>query len=357
MSSPWEQPQAAPPLEEDPSEKSGWGMYATQFFVVPLALVALCVGLFFFLRWLTYEPRTMNAYLETLQQTTGERQAQTAQFLFDYIQRSKHWQGLYDLSTRVGAHIIAGAAAGVEARGEKIRENQLAFRQQYPTFTPTILTAFENIRNRPQRTEEDARTLRYLAQMLGLVGDPEATPMLIAALGDADSALVTHAALALAAIGEESAFEPLRCLLAEHPDRVNRRVAALAMGFFPRPDATRALQSALADGDEMVQVQAALALAQRGLADGREPLTRVLPRSYLSGWTDAADAGGKKLGLTAEQQAATRAAAIEALARLGLTKEPAIARTLDAIVADGAEPPRVRDAAIKARTAKERGKF
>ncbi len=340
---PWQPPPVAPAPDEE--ENQSWAVTLTQFVFIPLGIVALCVGLFYGLRWLTYEPRSVKTYLDSLRQSTGAKQAQTAQHLFDYIQQSKRWQGFYDLTTTVSGK-ISSSATDETVRQSEIRENQKAFRTQYPNFTPTILAAFENLRAQSPRSEDDKLTLRYLAQLMGLVGDTAATSALVAALKDEDNAVVTHATLALALIGDEAALPSLTLLVREHNDPVARRTGALALALLGKPDAITALKRALEDGDEMVRMQAAIGLARCGSVDGRAQLERMLDRKWISALGDTSS--GEKLALTPEQQTQIRVVAIQAVATLGLHKEQEIAKRLTVISTDGSEPTRVRDAAIKA---------
>ena len=76
---------------------------AVQFFVIPMAIVVLCVGLVFIFRWLTWEKRDISAYLSALSSGTrsSSQKEQDALKLLNYIQDAKRWQGIYDVTEQL----------------------------------------------------------------------------------------------------------------------------------------------------------------------------------------------------------------------------------------------------------------
>jgi HEAT repeat protein len=150
---------------------------------------------------------------------------------------------------------------------------------------------------------------------------------LIAALEDEDAVVRANAAASLGWIGEPGAAKPLlRCLQDE--DERCRSAAALALGMLHTAVALRPLASALGDPSPMVRQQAAEALGELA-----EPVTTELLLDVLSDEEETLEvraAAARALGnlrvpqaipalreLLAAPEPALRAAAIEALARLG----------------------------------------
>ncbi len=117
--------------------------------------------------------------------------------------------------------------------------------------------------------------------------DPRALPCLLALLDNTDDAVVANAALALAAIGDDRAVEPLAALLATRGPYVRRRVV-WALGFLHRKRVVPWLVAALDDAAEGVSRAAADvlvsictrreldALAHRLTDDGIELLCEAL---------------------------------------------------------------------------------
>ena len=84
------------------------------------------------------------------------------------------------------------------------------------------------------------------AEALGAIGDPQAVPALIQALGDSDSAVRRAAAEALGKLGDPQAIPALIQALGDS-DRDVRRAAAEALGAIGDPQAVPALIQALGD--------------------------------------------------------------------------------------------------------------
>src|SRR5262245_55713630 len=76
---------------------------ATQFFIIPLAIVIFCVFRVFVCRRLTWEKRDLSAYLTALSSTTrsSTQKEQDALKMLNYIQESKRWQSIYDVTEQL----------------------------------------------------------------------------------------------------------------------------------------------------------------------------------------------------------------------------------------------------------------
>jgi HEAT repeat protein len=262
-----------------------------QFFIVPLALVAVLVSVFFglqFLRGRTPDPRTTLGRLERYEG-----------FLAAWIGDLKRWQHGYDLSVL----LRDPAAAAV---------------------VPELARAFREAGERG-----DVPLRRYLALALGRSADPGAAAPLRAGLADADPQIRLFCVWGLMTLGERAAVPDLRAAVAD-PDPGVRKAAIFALGEFADAESAPALIGALADVEPDVGWNAALALARLGRTEAAPVLVRLLEASAF-----AAAAG-------AEPAARERALnAIRGLALLG----PGASRPLLQRVAAGAADQEVRRAA------------
>src|SRR6266487_3438670 len=89
--------------EELPEEKSRPVTLLVQLVLIPLAVVAFCVALGGLFMWLTAERKDMSDYVAALRGSSGTRRTQQAQFLLNYIQESKRWQGIFDMTAQMSA--------------------------------------------------------------------------------------------------------------------------------------------------------------------------------------------------------------------------------------------------------------
>src|SRR5664280_762777 len=158
---------SSPNLAELPEEKSKLTTLAVQLFVIPLAVVLFCAALAGLFVWLTSERKGLDDYLNALRASSGERRSQQAQYLLNYIQDAKRWQGIFDVTAQISAD----------------REKFLA---RNPHAVTEIVQVFEESKG------QDAKTRRYLALVLGLLGSQEAVPALRAGLADDDAETVKN---------------------------------------------------------------------------------------------------------------------------------------------------------------------
>src|SRR6266446_4399460 len=161
-----------------PEEKSKWATLAVQLFVIPLAVVLFCVALAGLFIWLTAERKGLDDYLNALRASSGEQRTQQAQYLLHYIQDSKRWQGIFDVTARISAD-----------RDQFLAKN--------PRAVTDILQVFEESKG------QNPRTRRYLALVLGLLGDREAVTALRSGLSDGDTETVKNCVWALGRIGDD----------------------------------------------------------------------------------------------------------------------------------------------------------
>src|SRR5881409_3797204 len=84
-----------------PEEKSRPLTLLVQLVVIPLAVVAFCVTLGGLFMWLTSERKDFDDYVRALQASSGTKRGQQAQYLLNYIQESKRWQGIFDVTAQM----------------------------------------------------------------------------------------------------------------------------------------------------------------------------------------------------------------------------------------------------------------
>ncbi|HXH07012.1 MAG TPA: HEAT repeat domain-containing protein [Vicinamibacterales bacterium] len=210
---------------------------AVQFFLVPLAVVAVVVAIYAGFRVLLSEERTPGDYLEELMTGRG----------------SARWVAAYQLSRAMGDPAVQRDAA--LGRG--------------------LVAAF---RERP----EDPRVRKYVALALGRLDPPPpgAVDALVEGLQDADSDVRIAVIWALAAIGDPAAVAPLQRMYATD-DAGIRKMVVYALGRLPGDVQRGTLETALADSAPDVQWNAAVALAERGDPAGIPVIRRMLDRAYL----------------------------------------------------------------------------
>src|SRR5438552_2373600 len=195
--------------EELPEEKSRPVTLLVQLVVIPLAVVLFCVALGGLFMWLTSERKDVDDYLRALRSSTGTRRSQQAQYLLNYIQESKRWQGIFDVSAQISAD----------------REQFLA---RNPRAVPELVQIFS------ESAGQEPKTRRYLAVVLGLLGDKQALPALRSGLMDSDADTVKNCVWALARLQDADSATAI-IELTRHEDSSVRLMAVYALGFLPNP--------------------------------------------------------------------------------------------------------------------------
>jgi HEAT repeat protein len=265
-------------------------------FVVPLLVVALCVGVFVGFGWIAYDRHTTRDYVNDLQAWWKPRRVQAA----------------YELSKI----LVADPQALDKEPGAKAEIRRL----------------FQEV--------DDPQLRQYLALVLGRTRDPQAIPLLTAALADPDDTTRIYALWALGTLGDRSARGAVEAALAD-PDPGLRKTAAFALGEIGDPAAVGPLVQALDDAMADVRFNAALSLARLGSDAGVPVLEAMVDRRLLSKVPD----------ITREQQEQIMVSGLAALAAVGSAEHLA---TVDRLAA--ADPSlRVRQAAIEARKALRAG--
>jgi HEAT repeat protein len=212
---------------------------AVQFFLIPLAVVAVVIAIYAGFRVLMVDERSAEDYLVELQTTRG----------------SRRWPAAYELSRRM-------ADPDVQKRS--------------PGLGSALVKAFQESQG------DDARVQRYLALAIGRLAPPPvgASDALRAALTSADAETRIAIVWALGATGDPAAVPDIQKLYASDDAGV-RKVVVFALGVLPGGTQRDTLRTALNDPAPDVQWNAAVALAEDGISDGVPVLRRMLDRAYV----------------------------------------------------------------------------
>ena len=215
-----------PPLTKAPA-------LAGQFFLIPLAVVAMVVVVYGGFRMLLTSERTPEEFLQDVQ--TGGRE--------------RRWPAAYELSRMM-------ADPDVESR--------------HPMLGAAIVRAFTASEG------DDPRVRRYLALAVGRLTDPPpaALPALLGGLEDPDTDTQINVIWALASLADPSVRSDIEEMYRSEDAGV-RKMAVYALGGLGSGDAA-VLRTALEDPVPDVQWNAAVALARHGKHDGVNVLRRML---------------------------------------------------------------------------------
>jgi len=263
-----------PPFGEELVEvRKPTSLLIAQFFLFPLIIIAICVGVFLLFGYLTYDQKSLREYLNEIRVGGG-------------FADERRWQAAVEL------------ASVVATDKERVRD---------PEFVRDVIAVFRSARN------EDPRIRQYLALTLGHIGDKRAVPALVDSLNDvfppgqqpreAESLISTLWALGL--IGDNAAVPGVVKQL-KHGDPAVRKVAAYVLGALKDPSASRDLQIALNDARNEVRWNAAMALAQMNDPAGSDLLMKLLDREYVEAAPD----------MTPQQKDQLRVNAVKCLAML-----------------------------------------
>jgi HEAT repeat protein len=252
--------------------------------------------------------------LSALRASSGEQRTRQAQYLLNYIQDSKRWQGIFDVTAQISAD----------------RDQFLA---RNPRAVTDIVQVFEESKG------QDPRTRRYLALVLGLLGDHEAIRALRGGLGDSDAETVKNCVWALGRVGDEDSV--LRIIELTHSDEASVRLMAVyVLGSMNSPQARSVLEGSLNDPDELVKWNAAFGLANKGNLAAWNALVSLLDKEYVDRVTQLMPREGRPL---AENIQRYRVAAVAWVARL----DPAKAKSLLENMSTRETDLQVRNAAIQ----------
>jgi len=225
---------------EEEEERQTTPFLVLQFFIFPMAIVAVCVTVFVVFGLIASEGKDASAYLQDVRSGSTNRR----------------WQAAFELSKLLQA-----------GEDPMLRE---------PEFVAKVLALFEEAK------DDDPRVRRYLAVTLGRLKSSDAVePLAEAAAQEGDDQTRIFAIWSLGAIADARAV-PALAKLASDPDEGLRKAAVHALGAIDDPGATSALGTALGDGSEDVRWNAALALARRRDPAVVPTLLVMLDRSHLA---------------------------------------------------------------------------
>lgn len=294
-------------VQQPAAEKSTLATLAVQLFVIPLAVVLFCVGLAALFMWLTSERKDFGDYVSALRSSSGAQRSQQAQHLLNYIQDSKRWQGIFDVTARISAD----------------REEFLA---QHPQAVPELIRVFEESQG------QDPKTRRYLALVLGWLGSPDAVTALGKGLDDSDPETVKNCLWALGRM-RVNAVAPKVIELTHHAESSVRLMAVYVLGSLEHPQARDLLAASLNDADELVRWNGAFALANRGDRAAVPVLRQLLDKEYVDRFTD----------VLSENRQLYRVTAVTWVSKLeGAAAKPALEK-----ISAGDADLRVRNAALQ----------
>jgi HEAT repeat protein len=212
---------------------------AVQFFLIPLAVVALTVMVYLGFRSLLADDRTAEDYLTEIRNGGTNRR----------------WPAAYELSRLMA--------------DPKVRAD--------PRLAPALVSALE------ESKDGDPRVRRYLAMALGRLDPPlpaDAVAGLTRTLDDPDSESRISAIWALGSSGDASVVPRLQPLY-DSPDAGIRKMVVYALGALPGDAQILTLRTALQDSVADVRWNAAVALARHGSHEGVAVLGQMLDRAYL----------------------------------------------------------------------------
>jgi HEAT repeat protein len=213
---------------------------AVQFFLIPLAVVALTGSVYIGFRSLLADDRGPQEYLAEIRNGGS----------------SRRWPAAYELSRLMS--------------DPKVRADK--------TLAPALVKAF-------QESSGDVQVRRYLALAIGRLDPPlpaDAIADLTHALDDPDSETRISVIWALGSSGDPAVVPRLMSLYtAQDSDAGIRKMVVYALGALPGDVQEPTLRTALQDAAPDVRWNAAVALARHGSHDGVPVLNQMLDRQYV----------------------------------------------------------------------------
>jgi HEAT repeat protein len=234
-------PPREPDFSDDPSAdvpKDSARTILFQFVVFPLGIVIIAVGIFFLFGKLASDDQSIPDYLNQIRSGSSH----------------ERWQAAYQLSKSL-------------KRGEA---------KKYPNLEQEVAALYASAKN------DDPRIRRYLAMVLGNLGDRRATPLLVGSLGEKDVETRIYALLALGELRDPASVPEV--MKAAGDDEKDVRVTAMyILGSIGDARAVPLLVSALADPVPDVRFNAAVALSRFLDRRSLPVLHEMLDRSHMSG--------------------------------------------------------------------------
>ena len=271
---------------------------SVQFFLIPLAVVAVVVAVYGGFRMMVADERSPEEYLNEIR--TGGR--------------DRRWPAAYEL-----ARIMA----------EQETETR------FPELGPALVRAFVD------SAGDDPRVRRYLALAIGRLEAPpaETVAALTAVLNDPDSETVISVIWALALLGEETVVPHIVEMFGAQDPGV-RKMAVYALGVLPDDGSHTTLRAALEDPVPDVQWNAAVSLARHGDGRGVTVLRRMLDRDYVMRLVTPSET-------LADPASDVMVSGLQAVAALGATRVGENLRAPVAALADADQSLKVRQAAME----------
>jgi HEAT repeat protein len=213
---------------------------AVQFFLIPLAVVAIAGSVYIGFRSLLTDDRGPQDYLAEIRNGGS----------------SRRWPAAYELSRLM---------ADPKVRADK-------------TLAPALIKAFEE-------SSGDAQVRRYLALAIGRLDPPlppDGVASLTRALDDPDSETRISVIWALGSSGDPAVVDRLVPLYtAQDSDAGIRKMVVYALGALPGEGQIPTLRTALQDSTADVRWNAAVALARHNRHEGVSVLKQMLDRPYV----------------------------------------------------------------------------
>lgn len=213
---------------------------AVQFFLIPLAVVAVTVSVYVGFRSLLSDDRRPQDYLSEIR----------------YGGSTRRWPAAYELSRLM---------ADPKVRADK-------------SLAPALVQAFHD-------AKDDQQVRRYLALAIGRLDPPlpaAAIADLTSALDDPDSETRISVIWALGSSGDPAVIPRLLPIYtAQDSDAGIRKIVVYALGALPGDAQMTTLRTALNDSAADVRWNAAMALARHGSREGASVVKQMLDRSYL----------------------------------------------------------------------------
>jgi HEAT repeat protein len=213
---------------------------AVQFFLIPLAVVAVTACVYVGFRSLLADARTPQDYLAEIQRGGSDRR----------------WPAAYELSRLMA--------------DPKVRADR--------SLTPALVKAF-------QQSKGDVQVRRYLALAIGRLDPPlpaDAVTELTHALDDPDGETRISVIWALGSSGDPAVVARLVPLYAApDADAGVRKMVVYALGALPGNAQVDTLRAALQDPAPDVRWNAAVGLSRHGNRDGVPVLKQMLDRAYV----------------------------------------------------------------------------
>jgi len=256
-----------PPDEDLTEVRKPASLLIAQFFLFPLIIIGICVGIFLLFGYLifgTAEEKTPAQYLQRMRSGNG----------------TQRWQAAFELSNLV------------KAKPERART---------PEFMESLTAAYKDT------ADEDIMVRGYIASIFGELKESSAVPLLAEGLRR-DETLKSkqwdvggfmrffqpsvsqireellqdqiYTLWALRSIGDNSAV-PVVLEFSKNQEASVRKVAAYVLGSLKDPRAVEDLRVLLNDSAEDVRWNAAFSLAQLNDSAGADLLMKLLDQSYV----------------------------------------------------------------------------